>query len=239
MALSGTSSITIILLWQAKLSLHIYYYPLEIVEPLRPQTGSVFRFEGGSSQDVVLLEWFVTNFGNYKYTWFEHASPKVLVLRNIAINSAKSYRNTTGSGRLFIEDVAGGDWVFDHQQVWARQLNPENQGTKIVNNGGKLWLLGLKIEKVGTAVMTTDGGKTEVLGGLLYPVQLVPAEQPAFVNDRSSLSVSIAESCHRINYNYKVIVKETRDRMTKMLLNSAVPERMSCSFTLPLYVGNR
>lgn len=211
---------------------------LEVTDPLRSQTSPVFRFEGGT-QDVVVLERFATNFGSYKYTWFEHASPKTLVLKNIAINSAKAYRNTTGAGRLFIEDVVGGDWVFDHQEVWARQLNPENEGTKIVNNGGKLWILGLKTEKAGTVVETKAGGKTEILGGLLYPVQPVPAEQPAFINDGSSLSVSIAESCYASDYNYKVIVKETRDGVTKTLPNTAIPGRTFCSFTLPLYVGNR
>lgn len=211
---------------------------LEVMDPLRSQTNPVFRFEEGN-QDVVMLERFATNFGSYNYTWFEHASPKTLVLRNIAINSAKTYRNTTGAGRLFIEDVVAGDWVFDHQEVWARQLNPENEGTKIVNNGGKLWILGLKTEKAGTVVETKAGGKTEVLGGLLYPIQPVPAEQPAFINDGSSLSVSIAESCYASDYNYKVIVKETRERVTKTLPNTAIPGRTFCSFTLPLYVGDR
>ncbi len=209
---------------------------LEVINRLKSQTSPVFRFEG-RNQDVVVLERFNTNFGSFNYTWFEHASPKTLVLRNIAINSAKSYRNRTGAGRLFIEDVTGGNWVFDHQEVWARQLNPENEGTKIVNNGGKLWILGLKTEKVGTVVETKAGGKTEILGGLVYPIQPVPAEQPAFINNGSSLSVSIAESCYSGDYNYKVIIKETRDGVTKTLPNKAIPGRSSCSFTLPLYVG--
>ncbi len=128
---------------------------------------------------------------------------------------------------------------FSEPGFWARQLNPENEGTKIVNNGGKLWILGLKTEKVGTVVATKASGKTEILGGLLYPVQPVPAEQPAFINDASSLSVSIAESCYASNYNYKIIVKETRDRVTKTLPNTAIPERTFCSFTLPLYAEDR
>ncbi|MBA3921474.1 MAG: glycoside hydrolase family 55 protein, partial [Nostocaceae cyanobacterium] len=168
---------------------------LDVVDPLKSQTNSVFRFEEGN-QDAVVLERFATSFGNYKYTWFEHASPKTLILRNMAINSAKSYQNTVGSGRLFIEDIVGGDWVFNQQQVWARQFNSENEGTKIVNNGGKLWILGLKTEKAGTVVDTKAGGQTEILGGLLYPIQPVPSEQPAFINNESSLSVSIAESSY-------------------------------------------
>ncbi len=211
---------------------------LEVINPLKSQTSSVFRFEKGN-QDVVVLERFATSFGNLPYIWFEHASPKTLVLKNIAINSAKSYRNTAGSGRLFIEDVVGGDWVFNQQQVWARQLNPENEGTKIVNNGGNLWILGLKTEKVGTVVETNAGGKTEILGGLLYPVQRVPAEQPAFVNHESSLSVSIGESCYATDFNYKVIVKATQNGMTKTLLNQSVPKRSGCSFSLPLYTDIR
>jgi len=211
---------------------------LEVINPLKSETSSVFRFEGGN-QDVVVLERFLTNFGSNNYTWFENASPRTLVLRNIAINSGKSYRNTTGAGRLFIEDIVGGTWVFDRQEVWARQLNPENQGTKIVNNGGKLWILGLKTEKAGTVVETKAGGKTEILGGLLYPVQAVPTEQPAFINHNSSVSVSIAESCYTQDYNYKVIIQEIRDGITKTLPNTAIPKRSVCSFTLPLYIGTK
>lgn len=211
---------------------------LEIIDPLKLGSSTVFRIEQGN-QDVVVFERFLTSFGPYNYTWFEHASPKTLVLKNIAINSGKSYRNTVPGGRLFIEDVVGGDWVFDRINVWARQLNPENEGTKIVNNGGNLWILGLKTEKVGTIVDTRAGGKTEILGGLLYPVQPIPAEQPAFINNESSLSVSIAESCHAPDYNYKVVVQEIRDGVTKTLPNTALPGRTFCSFTLPFYSGTR
>ena len=61
----------------------------------------------------------------------------------------------------------------------------------------------------------------------------------AFINDESQLAVSIAESCCAKDNNYKIIVKETKNGVTKTLRNSAVPGRTFCSFTLPLYVGDR
>lgn len=211
---------------------------LRVIEPLRSQANPVFRIRQ-SSQDTVVFERFGTGFGEYEYTWFEHASPKNLILRNLAINSAKTYRNQPGSGRIFVEDVVGGNWIFNKQQVWARQINPENKGTKIINNGGNLWILGLKTEKEGVVVETTNNGKTEILGGLLYPIEPVAKQQPAFINDNSSLSVTIAESCYAQDRNYKIAVKETQNGVTKVLSNTPILGRTWCSFSLPLYVGTK
>ena len=40
-------------------------------------------------------------------------------------------------------------FVFHKQNVWARQLNVENDGTHILNDGGTLWILGYKTERAG------------------------------------------------------------------------------------------
>jgi hypothetical protein len=208
---------------------------LKVNNPLNSQAKPVFRFEE-ATPDVRVLERF---WGDYteepSFYWVENASAKTLVLKNIAVGSGSAYRNT-GFGRLFIEDVTAGDWVFNRQQVWARQLNPENNATKIVNNGGTLWILGLKTEKQGTVIETTGGGKTEVLGGLLYPASTeIPSDQPAFINNESQLSVVIGESYYE-GGNYETVVQETRGGVTKTLLNSTLPRRGNGSM-VPLYVG--
>lgn len=207
---------------------------LKVTGSLKDQAEPVFRISGTGSSPVV-LERFWGDYGGGQFHWFEQASPRPLVLQNIAVGSGKAYRNT-GSGDLFIEDVTAGDWVFRNQQVWARQLNPENQGTKIVNDGGSLWILGLKTEKPGTVVETLNGGRTEILGGLLYPASRpIPADQPALINRESQLSVVIAES-HHGGGRYTTLVQETRGGQTKVLKRTEVPRRGSASL-LPLYVG--
>jgi len=138
----------------------------------------------------------------------------------------------------FIAEVGVDDKVCDHGsvvfEVWADGEKLYNSGVMYGNTATKQVNVSVNGKQ---ELKLKAGGKTEILGGLLYPIQTVPAEQPAFINDGSSLSVSIAESCYASDYNYKVIVKETRKRVTKTLPNTAIPKRTFCSFTLPLYVG--
>ena len=192
----------------------------------------VFRIEAGKSQVVVLERFWAAYGSNAKY-WVEQAASRTLVLKNIMFGG---YRNTV-PGRLFIEDVTGAPWEFNRQTVWARQLNPEGNRTKIVNNGSTVWILGLKTEDAGTAVETLAGGKTEILGGLLYPGSpKIPEEQPAFINDDSQLSVVIVESHYGNGGRYKILVKEVKNGMIKTLPDTDLPQRGSASI-IPLYIG--
>lgn len=169
--------------------------------------------------------------------WFEHANSRTLTLKHSIFNQ-KPYSNQPGAGKLFLEDICAGPWLFSNaQSIWARQLNPENSGLRVQNNGGQLWLLGLKIERTGTVLETKGGGKTELLGGLLYPVTAVPADQPAFVNLESSQSLIYASTAYGSTANdYTVHVRETRGGVTSQLLRSEIPARGYGSF-MPLYSG--
>jgi Pectate lyase superfamily protein len=212
---------------------------LVVQPPLKMQSAPVFRFEDSKQAEVTLERVWGDYARGGKFYWIEQASSKTLVLKNLVLNSAAAYRNT-GFGPLFIEDVSAGDWIFKRQSVWARQLNPENLGRKMMNQGGTLWILGLKTEKEGTAVETTEAGKTEILGGLLYPAmprsRELPADQPAFINQESALSVAMGESSYGSGY-YKTIVRETRAGTTKTLTNDGLPHRGGNANVIPLYVG--
>lgn len=96
--------------------------------------------------------------------WVQHASRRTLVLRG------GSYMNTVSGGKVFIEDTTAVPLMFDHQQVWIRQMNTESyqHNPHIVNHGSDVWILGLKTEKDRTIIGTYQGGRTEVLGALLY-----------------------------------------------------------------------
>ena len=71
-----------------------------------------------------------------------------------------------------MEDASFGPYYFTQQTVWARQLNPENRAEHAINDGGQLWVLGLKTENPGsrgvnpsTILESRNGAKSEVLGG--------------------------------------------------------------------------
>ncbi len=123
-----------------------------------------FRFEDGAAP-AVILERFESGYANKAACYLEHAASRTLVVKAAILGG--SYRNT-GTGKLFLDDVCGSPWVFRRQAVWARQLNPESKETKVLNDGGTLWILNLKTEKAGTAVHTKGGGRTEILGGYIY-----------------------------------------------------------------------
>ncbi|HEX8911022.1 MAG TPA: glycosyl hydrolase family 28-related protein, partial [Humisphaera sp.] len=64
----------------------------------------------------------------------ENAGDRTLVLRSIGTRVA-----SRGKGKLFLEDVAGDDLrVGKGQTVFARQLNVENEGTHLLNDGGSV-----------------------------------------------------------------------------------------------------
>jgi len=160
----------------------------------------------------------------------EHASSRTLIISSCTMKRYES----TGDGDLFIEDVVGGHWIFNKQNVWARQLNAEQRVTKITNDGGNLWILGLKTERGGTLIETRNGGKTELIGGFCYATS-GPKEIPMFINDNSSVSITIGESCFNGN-PFIELVRETGAKATKVLKRGEAPGRTGGSM-LPLYVG--
>ena len=59
-----------------------------------------------------------------------------------------------GRRRSLPRGLVGDDFRFRKQRVWARQLNIENEGTHLTNDGGDVWVLGYKTERGGTLVHT-------------------------------------------------------------------------------------
>ena len=204
-------------------------------DPAHPQ--AIFRFEAGALPVVILERMnFYHSTVDYPFNGgicIEHASPKTLVLRDIDMMSDPKYfyRNTSGAGNLFIENVASiAAYDFEYPQaVWARQLNPESvnvgSGPLIHLNGGSLWILGLKTEGARTVLEMTGSGQTELLGGLLYPVVPVATNMPAFVNNESQHSLTYAVSANAIERNYNIQVQQTIDGVTTTLSRLDVPTR--------------
>jgi Ca2+-binding RTX toxin-like protein len=217
-----------------------YQTVLTIEDPLKNSGKPVFRFVNGN-QEAVVLERFWGNYGGGNFHWVEQASSKTLVMRNIAVGSGNAYRNTVSGGRLFIEDTTMTNWVFNQQKVWARQFNVEGGSTHVVNNGSDFWILGIKTEKEGSIIETKNGGRTEILGGLIYPAgggDRIPSDRPAFINNNSHLSIAGVGESKYVDGSYKILVKETRNGETKNFMNDSTLIRRDRGFVIPLYSGS-
>lgn len=156
--------------------------------------------------------------------------------RPVALKYGKfAYLAGPGAGDLYLEDVEIGPLnLVAGQRVWARQLNDEYGGTKITNPGADLWILGLKTERAGTVIETTAGGRTELLGTLIYPSRPFSAEEQgraAFISRDSAMSLIYSESVYCAGCGYRIHVEETRAGVTRRLLAADFPGRM------PLFAG--
>ncbi|MEM6504222.1 MAG: glycosyl hydrolase family 28-related protein [Planctomycetota bacterium] len=171
----------------------------------------------------------------------QHNSPDDLLLRS---GNYKRFDHTSAAtGTLFLQDAEMGQSVFGlGYTVYARQLNNEYQpGTKIINDGGDLWVLGLKTEQPGTVIRTVDG-RTEVLGTNIYPAQGgVSAADAIFESIDSQVSYHFVESSFNSGPGgvYQVLVRETRNGDTREVLRSD-PEARSHGIGrgLALYSGH-
>ena len=160
------------------------------------------------------------SFGNWMMKFYpgavmiEDASPRTLTLRHLAMESDYHAAYATGSGgtgRVFIEDVAGGPWFFrGPQKIWARQLDMESLGEKAVIDGAQLWVMGVKTERPGTVIRAVNGAALEVLGGLLYPLEKMPPDQAAFVIDNARASLTYAVEAFGPGKNYAIQVEESK-----------------------------
>jgi hypothetical protein len=209
------------------------------------QPRALFQFEGGDAQQTVSLERL--RFGRYGNVeapgviWIEHASPRTLVVKHVILGGGDSvgYRGLSQSGRLFLEDYCCSNIELDHTQgVWARQLNIERNKTMIRNRATFLWILGIKTERPSTVIETTDGGESELVGGLLYPADEVSPDTPAFVSVDSELSLVYAVSAYvNADYNYTIQIEETDNGETELLRTEEVPGR-NLGSTVPFHNGS-
>ena len=167
-----------------------------------------FRIEDGDAP-VVTLEHFGHLGGGV-----EIATRRTVVLRSMETHTIKSTPAAEG-GEVFLEDVVGDDFRFRKQRVWARQLNIENLGTHLTNDGGDVWALGYKTERGGTLLHTLGGGRSELLGGFSYTTSGGKLA-PMFVNDHSSVWAFFAEVCYS-GEPFPIRVQETRGAETKSI----------------------
>jgi hypothetical protein len=157
----------------------------------------------------------------------DHRSARPVAIKN----GFYQYFSNASAGDLYLEDVGIEPLVIQpSQHVWARQFNNEYGGTKVVNNGGTLWLMGMKTERGGTVVETKNGGRTEFLGTLLYPSRAIAQDEPAFISRDSQVALIYGQNVYCPNCGYAIQVEETRNGQTRQLKHSG-------GYRMPLYVG--
>ena len=167
-----------------------------------------FRLTDGESP-VVTLEHFAHIGGG-----LEIDTRRTVVLRSVA-DCSLSFTPRAEGGELFLEDVVTHDLKLRRHRVWARQLNIENEGTHLTNEGGDLWVLGYKTERGGTVLHTLSGGRSEVLGGFSYTTSAGKLA-PMFVNEDSRVFAYFAEVCYSGD-PFEIVVRETRGQWNKIL----------------------
>jgi hypothetical protein len=167
-----------------------------------------FRLVDGTAP-VVAIEHFANIHGG-----LEIATRRTLVMRSVSDCDLTSTA-AAGGGEIFMEDFVTHHLALKKQRIWARQLNIENEGTHLTNDGGDVWVLGYKTERGGTLVHTLGGGRTEILGGFSYTTTAGKLA-PMFVNGDSSVWTFFSEVCYNGD-PFTKIIRETRRGVTKEL----------------------
>ncbi len=140
------------------------------------------------------------------------AGPRTLVLRDVVTAGATLLDRSLQGGTVFIENTCCGPLrVAGPAPVYARQLDMEFGNPRVLNDGAKLVILGIKTENPGVVVDSRAGAATSVLGGLLYQVQDADPAVPAFaVADHSRLAAAFVEESLRPASRYTLYLGGAR-----------------------------
>jgi hypothetical protein len=145
------------------------------------------------------------------------------------------YTGSANAGKLHLEDVALKNTLTLNpgQKVWARQLNTELDYGRILNNGADLWILGIKTENRGYVIKTTNCGRTELLGGLIYPVKTFSTSETAFICEEAQQSLIFGATSYSTGKMYAVLVRETQNGVVKEMKYGG-----QIKLFLPLHAGH-
>ena len=166
------------------------------------ETSPDLRIEDGESP-VVIEQLTSINGG------MEINTNRTIVLKSVSDCDLK-FTDRCAGGDLFFEDFVTHDLHIERQNVWARQLNIENEGTHLINEGGKLWVLGYKTERGGTLLETRSSGSTEILGNFSYTTT-AGSLAPMFVTTNSRVFTFFGEVCFSGD-PFRVLIQETQNK---------------------------
>ena len=110
----------------------------------------------------------------------------------------------------------------------------------MINNGSKLWILGIKSEGPGVLILTKSGGSTELLGAEINVFTggaSIPATRPIISNQDSNVSASFATMGPTSQY-FQTIVSETQNGTSGTIQYTQLPPRPTVQ-GLPSYDNNK
>jgi hypothetical protein len=192
-----------------------------------------------TDHDVVILEHLFFNAQYPGEVIFENNTPATVVIRHgggwVGANGHRhAYRNTAkATGPVFVEDVFLPGWRFMKQQVWARQFNPENPDgdgvePQVLNEGGRLWVLGFKTEGPAPFIATTGGGVTELLGAYNYisatHAPRVPTGAVPYIVEDSQAALSFTTDNFR-DSDYRLYILDVSHGVTTTWPSGQLPSR--------------
>lgn len=174
--------------------------------------SGMFRIDQpGPPLEIERLAFDMTNLGDQLA--IQLTAPRDVTLRDIVTAGTSLLDRGANGGRVFIEDVCCGTMKIAGQRpVYARQFDTEGDGTRIVNDGAPLTILGLKTEGDCVVLDNRDGARSAILGGLLYIVHDADPAIPAFRNTNSTLQASFVEESLRPASRYTVYLQDLDER---------------------------
>ncbi len=208
--------------------------------------SGMFTVVGETEHPLVIedLHSFEMNFGHHYLV--DHASTRTLNMRNLHLQSCAAYRNSVPGGTVFLENIVSTTGIFNDtyrqpcfafrgQTAWCIQLDPEYTPDKVINDASTLGIIGFKTEGEGIAFSTLNGGRTEILGGILLFGG--NNDVPAVLNDASDVAFIGSTTGTTSRHVFRVAVRESDGVRTNDALHSQFPVRYHSQFVVPLYVG--
>jgi len=181
---------------------------------------------------------------------FTHACKRTVCFKDMHTQTLKFYRNTVTGAKVFFDNVATTSGSFPGaighgrctvmlkgQKVWARQLNPERGEPMILNDGSDLVLMGYKSEGNGTVVRTINGGRTEIMGGV---INFGGKENPAFAAEDAQMRIATATHAWLENHYFRTAISHTQRGKTTVIMADDLPLRgfpksRGPQYLIPLY----
>lgn len=165
-------------------------------------TGMLRVEQPGPPLTIERVVFDMTNLGDQLAV--QQTAARDLVLRDIVTAGTSLLQRGPSGGRTFIEDVCCGTIHFaGPAPVYARQLDTEGAGSRIINDGSPLVVLGIKTEGDCTVIENHQGAHSTILGGLLYIVGDANPDVPAFRNIGGWLQASFLEESFRAASRYR------------------------------------